>query len=217
MSATAPVFTLPNTVLFPGVVIPLHIFETKYRNMIADIETFENHFILSFAARQIGHKLVPSKHACLAEVLYIEELKNGRSNIVIEGKDYVVLEHLSMSQREYMLSDYHAYDIDATSQYGEVYMREAVVDLVKQITLNSLNYNSTTLELIHTQYDIDIFLNKIIYFFLFPHSEQQKLLESRSVERKFEYLKSYLSSVLNDLMVNLETFNIPEYLAKKLN
>src|ERR1700732_3420710 len=32
-----PLFPLPNLVLFPGVAVPLHIFEPRYREMIADV------------------------------------------------------------------------------------------------------------------------------------------------------------------------------------
>ena len=28
---TIPIFPLPNTVLFPGAVLPLHVFEPRYR------------------------------------------------------------------------------------------------------------------------------------------------------------------------------------------
>ena len=34
-----PIFPLPNFVLFPGVVAPLHIFEPRYREMIADVSS----------------------------------------------------------------------------------------------------------------------------------------------------------------------------------
>ncbi len=33
---TIPIFPLPNVVLFPGVVMPLHIFEPRYRRLVAD-------------------------------------------------------------------------------------------------------------------------------------------------------------------------------------
>src|ERR1700686_1287899 len=32
-----PIFPLPNFVLFPGVTVPLHIFEPRYREMVADV------------------------------------------------------------------------------------------------------------------------------------------------------------------------------------
>ena len=34
-----PIFPLPNVVLFPQVMLPLHIFEPRYRRMVRDAET----------------------------------------------------------------------------------------------------------------------------------------------------------------------------------
>src|SRR5437773_1189473 len=36
MSELIPLFPLPNVVLFPNVFLPLHIFEPRYREMVAD-------------------------------------------------------------------------------------------------------------------------------------------------------------------------------------
>ena len=36
LPSTIPVFPLPSVVLFPGVPLPLHIFEPRYREMVRD-------------------------------------------------------------------------------------------------------------------------------------------------------------------------------------
>ena len=36
LPSTIPIFPLPNVVLFPSVFLPLHIFEPRYRRMLAD-------------------------------------------------------------------------------------------------------------------------------------------------------------------------------------
>ena len=36
MSDLLPLFPLPNVVLFPNVFLPLHIFEPRYRELVAD-------------------------------------------------------------------------------------------------------------------------------------------------------------------------------------
>jgi len=37
LPSTIPLFPLPNVVLFPNVCLPLHIFEPRYREMVADV------------------------------------------------------------------------------------------------------------------------------------------------------------------------------------
>jgi Lon protease-like protein len=43
MSELLPLFPLPTVVLFPNVFLPLHIFEPRYRNMVADALTGERY------------------------------------------------------------------------------------------------------------------------------------------------------------------------------
>lgn len=212
-----PIFTLPNTVLFPGIVIPLHIFEERYKNLINDIKGFENRLILSYAEKQIGNDFVPKLHACVAEVLFIEELKDGKKNIVIEGVEYALLGRMEKSEGEYFISEYERYEINPATILNTEKMREMLSKRVKEISLLSLNFTSTSLELISDKQNIDRLINKIIYFFLFPHEEQQHLLEERYLESKFQYLKSYLDNVLSDIRHNMKTFNFPKSYSKKLN
>ena len=41
-----PIFPLPNVVLFPSVFLPLHIFERRYRRMLADAESAGVDFLI---------------------------------------------------------------------------------------------------------------------------------------------------------------------------
>jgi Lon protease-like protein len=81
-----PLFPLP-LVLFPGVPLPLHIFEPRYRQMLKDIGERDNLFGLSFFRPQAGgDELPPAGHlGCVAEVTEVQELPDGRSNILTLG------------------------------------------------------------------------------------------------------------------------------------
>jgi uncharacterized protein len=85
-----PIFPLPNLVLFPGVSVPLHIFEPRYRQMVADVS--ESH-------RLIGMMLLKgewqeSYHAfpdlfevgCAGRIGGLKKLPDGRYNMVLEGE-----------------------------------------------------------------------------------------------------------------------------------
>src|ERR1700675_857237 len=81
-----PVFPLP-VVLFPGMPMPLHIFEPRYRTMLADIRAGDNLFGLSyFDSDSLEQDVPPAGHiGCVAEVTETQALPDGRSNVLAVG------------------------------------------------------------------------------------------------------------------------------------
>jgi Lon protease-like protein len=82
-----PLFPLP-LVLFPGVPLPLHIFEPRYRRLLDDVRAGDDLFGLSFFdAEEAGlEEIPPVGHlGCVAEVTEVQQLPDGRSNILTLG------------------------------------------------------------------------------------------------------------------------------------
>lgn len=81
-----PLFPLP-IVLFPGVPMPLHIFEPRYRQMLADIQGINNLFGLSYFDASSSERVNPpvGHIGCTAEVTETHTLPDGRSNILTVG------------------------------------------------------------------------------------------------------------------------------------
>ena len=81
-----PLFPLP-VVLFPGVPLPLHIFEPRYREMLTDIRLANNLFGLSyFDSSTSEQEKPPLGHiGCVAEVTEEQALPDGRSNVLTIG------------------------------------------------------------------------------------------------------------------------------------
>jgi ATP-dependent Lon protease len=81
-----PIFPLA-VVLFPGVPLPLHIFEPRYRQMLNDIRVNNNLFGVSyFDASTSPQEVPPAGHiGCVAEVSETQTLPDGRSNILTVG------------------------------------------------------------------------------------------------------------------------------------
>lgn len=89
MSDLLPLFPLPNVVLFPSVFLPLHIFEPRYREMVADAIAGD---------RMIGMVLLRPRWendyegrppvypiGCSGLITHVERLADGRYNIVLRG------------------------------------------------------------------------------------------------------------------------------------
>src|SRR6185295_19106696 len=81
-----PIFPLP-VVLFPGMPMPLHIFEERYRKMLADVRAGNSLFGLSyFDAGASDRDMPPTGHVgCVAEVTETQAMPDGRSNILAVG------------------------------------------------------------------------------------------------------------------------------------
>jgi Lon protease-like protein len=84
-----PLFPLPNVVLFPNVFLPLHIFETRYRTMVADALAGDR--IIGMALLRPGYQSdyegrPPVYPVGTAGVItHTEALPDGRFNIVLRG------------------------------------------------------------------------------------------------------------------------------------
>ena len=80
-----PLFPLPGALLFPRSQLPLHIFESRYRDMVRDALEGSGRIgmIQPSAADDEGARLYPV--GCIGEIVGVEELEDGRYNIVLLG------------------------------------------------------------------------------------------------------------------------------------
>ena len=103
-ASTLPIFPLP-LVLFPGVTIPLHIFEPRYRSMLADCLERDRRFGIVFLAEGASEETlgIGGDVGCVAHVLTHEELADGRSNITVAGRDRFTLRAYVTSPLPYHL------------------------------------------------------------------------------------------------------------------
>jgi Lon protease-like protein len=91
-----PLFPL-SVVLYPGVPLPLHIFEPRYRQMLDDIRAGNSLFGLSYFDASASEQEFPplGNVGCVAKVTDAQAFPDGRSNILTVGviryriEDYV--------------------------------------------------------------------------------------------------------------------------------
>ncbi len=81
-----PLFPL-SVVLFPGVPLPLHIFEPRYRQMLEDIRAGNSLFALSYFDVSTSEREFPpvGSIGCVAKVTDTQTFPDGRSNILAIG------------------------------------------------------------------------------------------------------------------------------------
>ena len=97
-----PVFPLPTVVFFPGTVVPLHVFEPRYQEMVRDVR--RSHGFITLALLKPGWEPEyygsPEVHrvGCAGRLLAVEDLAGGRSNIKLAGVSRVRIQSFETEQ-----------------------------------------------------------------------------------------------------------------------
>lgn len=91
-----PIFPLPNVVFFPHTALPLHIFEPRYRQMVADCLRDDKRLavVLLKPGWERDYDGCPAVHpvAGAGEIVQSETLPDGRYNILLQGLGKIVID-----------------------------------------------------------------------------------------------------------------------------
>jgi ATP-dependent Lon protease len=113
MARELPIFPLP-IVLFPGTPQPLHIFEPRYRQLLADSLAADRRFGIAYvpAEHEVGSEPLPRPGdvGCVALIQNTQGLPDGRSNILTVGERRFVLIDWVGSDRPYRLARVEEFD-----------------------------------------------------------------------------------------------------------
>ena len=126
-----PIFELP-LVLLPGELLPLHIFEDRYKRMITRCLEQEEPFGIVFRDDEGGARRV----GCEARVTEVtEQFDDGRLNIIVTGeRPFRVLDRFEAS--DYPAGEVEpveALSVDATGTGPAASAREAFAELVQRV------------------------------------------------------------------------------------
>ncbi|HEY0068881.1 MAG TPA: LON peptidase substrate-binding domain-containing protein [Chloroflexia bacterium] len=104
ISRVMPVFPL-NTVVFPRMPLPLHIFEARYRQMVKDVQGGDGRFCVALIRDgvEVGGEAVPHNVGCVVELAHTRRLPDGRFYLVTLGVERVRIVSLDRETRPYLL------------------------------------------------------------------------------------------------------------------
>jgi Lon protease-like protein len=197
-----PIFPLPNVVFFPHTLLPLHIFEPRYRQMLADCLAGGRRLAVvllrpGWEAEYYGRPAVYAV-AGAGEIVASERLPDGRSNILLKGLGRIMIEGEVPSPKPYRIGAASwLEDVYPTGGEGELVSR---VDHLRRLCgdlLGSLPEPVPALLEILTQRDSPgVFVDRVSSLVMQEPEERQRLLELADVERRMEQVIGHLEALL---------------------
>jgi ATP-dependent Lon protease len=193
-----PLFPLEDVVLFPHSMIPLHIFETRYRKMVRDV--LESNRLMAISLQLENERIedgnVPrvASVASVGELVLAQELPDGRYNLVVRGRARIGIDEELPSDEPYRLIAAHEIpDEPPTAQAGQAEIDEADTALRALVSglAESIPNGGELLKHVAAAQDTPAALANVIAASLVADAQiRQRLLETTSVFTRLEIVSN---------------------------
>ncbi len=203
-----PLFPLPTTVFYPNTDLPLHIFEPRYRSMVADALDGKRNIgmVLLKPGWEKDYHGTPDIQAigCVGKIENHAQLPDGKYNILLSGLQRFHILHeiegkLYRQAQVELLVEIN--DRDLTN--GSFPIKDQIIKNLKQYLKNIPDgeKNEQALDL-KTCDTLSQLVDRIAYHFDLPPSKMQEFLEEQNVEKRADTLQSLI-----ELKIRLTKFS----------
>lgn len=182
---TVRLFPLPNLVLFPNVLQPLHIFEPRYCEMLADAMSSDRLIAMALLEKGWEHKYLQrpaiASTVCVGKVISHTPTEDGRHNILLVGmKRGQIIEELDSEDsfrkaKVKILEDY--YPVEDTG--GREDMTERLRSLFASFVPDAMPSDN---EMLMHESPLGQLTDHITHILNLPLEVKQRLLEEQNVD-----------------------------------
>jgi len=185
-----PVMTLANTALFPQALMPLHIFEPRYRHMLRDVLASDRLFVVAGLngdrVDASGGLEPPHRVAAVGIIRACQKNENGTSNLLLQGLCRVEIRAITCNEpyRRIRIRPL-ASEAGATDLENQALRRE-LARLIKVKTQLAASGSDEMEAFLKTVEDPEAFVDIAAFSLCEDAALKQELLETLDVHRRLE-------------------------------
>lgn len=217
-----PIFPLP-VILMPSELMPLHIFEEKYRQMLKDVELERNLFGITFFDPQetFAEKPDLGTIGCVAEVQDVQTLSDGRSNIMTTGViRYRLIDYVE-TDAPYLVAEIEFFEDEKEDETVLQNLADEVFELFKRVAQAAHKISGMRGEFPDIpQAEPEQLSFLITSAFNLEIDLKYKMLETRSTLERLENMRTILKKAVSKIEDSAEIHKISQtngHSKKKIN
>jgi Lon protease-like protein len=196
-------FPLPNVVLFPHVILPLHIFEPRYCDMLD--EALATDRLIALALLLPGWETTPEPRpriapiTCVGKIVSHAQLPDGRHNIMLAGLRRAAIKHELPQHKAFreakveLLNDYYPPHGAASRPNLQRKLLAAFQRFVPKTSLAQEQFE----QLLAQQISLGMLTDIVAFTVNLPLPLKQQLLNEWHVDRRATLLLEALERMLN--------------------
>jgi Lon protease-like protein len=198
-AGTARLFPLPNLVLFPGAVQPLHVFEPRYRQLTEDALADDR--LMAIALLRPGweedyHKNPPIYPViCVGQISAEERLPDGRFYLLLRGLCRARVAEELITDRLYRTARVDLLEDAPVTAADEARLREELSAGVVACSAFPDTSRDQLQKLLHSDLSPGALTDLLAYALPIDLTEKQELLDQTDVELRVRTLLRLLKSI----------------------
>jgi Lon protease-like protein len=191
---------LPNAILFPRVLLPLYIFEPRYKQMLADCLNGERMFAVALLRKgweTEGRNPTPHPIAGIGVIRTCVARPDGSANVILEGvarvcvTDYVKLRPYRVARVEPLRG---SEDVEAAERAP---LLKIVTQLAKARARLGVDLPKSVLSALRSVKNADHLSDLVSYTLLDDYYEKQSMLETLDTNERLEKLGALLQKKID--------------------
>lgn len=192
-------FPLPSFVMFPHVILPLHIFEPRYRQMTADALAGDNLItMIQISSPPKGKpwtEPVPLEQVgCLGRMIQHDRLADGRYNLLLLGLKRVRVRQEIPSGKLYRTAEVEILE-DLDTLLPADTARNELTGLFRKILESRSQLDPDITDLLRKPVSLGLLCDIMAHALPLPAVLKQSLLAETSVDRRVEMVLSILRQI----------------------
>jgi Lon protease-like protein len=183
-SVDVPIFPLPNAQMFPQALLPLHVFEPRYREMVRDAMAGER--LIGVALLEPGYEEDYAGRPPVRTVLGVgriiahEPLPDGRSNILLRGEYRARIVRELEPQQAYRMVRLEVIE-DLVPPNGALEVRDTLMAVADQLSVRLPSGGETLRTLVRSVTGTGALADVLAAALITDSETRQRLLETPDV------------------------------------
>jgi len=193
------IFPLPNVLLFPNMVLPLHIFEERYKRMVSDClqgDRLLGLFLLQHGWDEEGATPTPYDVGGMGRITRAVRYPNGSMDILLSGLARVRVSRY-VQQKPYLIAEVEVWPDEPDDSEGVEALTRRMVGLFERYVIAKAGEGHELLKNLKLLASPIDFLHTIVTNMPLDVHQKQEILNLRPIDERITMMITFLNQELS--------------------
>ena len=183
--AALPLFPLPRIALFPRAILPLHVFEPRYRAMLKESLDNQRMFAVALSSGSSSPAMVPRRIAGVGLIRACVDKPDGTSNLILQGVSRVRFTDF-VQEKPYYVGKIEVLSTEESDELEVEALSAKVLEMIGTMHDAGDIQADGILKFLNDIRDCDALADIVTYSFIDDVARKQEILETLNLRQRLQ-------------------------------